>query len=177
MLHELGHLIMHSSISEEDAIKKEVIDFADQQADRFAAAFLLPATSFPKDIHGTSLISLEAVKLKWGAALSTIIKRCETLGILSDNQIGYLKKQMTIRKYWYSEPLDEELIVEPPEMLKDAINLLIDHNIISKTSFLNASAFSVEDLKKICSLPDDFFDGCVKRQKPILRVIKSETMG
>lgn len=177
MLHELGHLIMHSSISEEDAIKKDVIDFADQQADRFAAAFLLPATSFPKDIHGTSLISLEAVKLKWGVALSTIIKRCETLEILSDNQIGYLKKQMTIRKYWYSEPLDEELSVEPPEMLKDAINLLIDHNIISKTSFLNTSAFSAEDLKKICSLPDDFFDGCVKRQKPILRVIKSEMQG
>ncbi len=175
MAHELGHLIMHSSISEEDAIKKNVIDFADQQADRFAAAFLLPTTSFPKDIHGTSLVSLEAVKLKWGVSLSTIIKRCDTLGILSENQIGYLKKQMTIHKYWHSEPLDKKLVIAPPEMLKDAINLSIEYNIISKTSFLNSSAFSADDLKKICSLPDDFFDECEKRQKPILRVIKSKT--
>ena len=46
--------------------------------------------------------------------------------------LRYLKKQMTIQKYWYSEPLDEELSVEPPEMLKDAINLLIDHILVGK---------------------------------------------
>lgn len=65
ILHELGHLIMHSSISEEDSIKKCVSDFADIQADRFAAAFLLPATSFPKDIRSTSLASLEKHRFSW----------------------------------------------------------------------------------------------------------------
>ena len=58
ILHELGHLIMHSSISARDAEKKAVVDLADEQADRFAASFLLPATSFPKDLRGTSLTSL-----------------------------------------------------------------------------------------------------------------------
>lgn len=62
ILHELGHLILHSSVSEEDAIKKEIIDFADMQADRFATAFLLPASSFPKDVRGTSLDYLKIVK-------------------------------------------------------------------------------------------------------------------
>ena len=137
ILHELGHLIMHSSIAEEDSVKKEVIDLADGQADRFAAAFLLPATSFPKDIRSTSLVSLEAIKQKWGVSISTIIKRCETLELLTENQINYLKRQMTIKKYWYKEPLDDVLTIPEPEMMRDAIYLLVDNNIVTKAAFVN----------------------------------------
>ena len=173
LLHELGHLIMHSSITEEDSVKKQIVDFADMQADRFAAAFLLPSTSFPKDIRSTSLASLEIVKHKWQASLSTIIKRCETLELLSEHQINYLKRQMTTCKYWYKEPLDDILFVTPPEILRDAICLLVDNQIITKDSFLNTSGLAVDDLKSICSLPDDFFDGYPQRVKPLLRVVGS----
>lgn len=172
ILHELGHLIMHSSISEEDAVRKEVVDFADMQADRFAAAFLLPATSFPKDVRGTSLAYLEMVKKKWGAAMSTIIRRCETLGLLTDSQIGYLKRQMTTNRYWHKEPLDDVLQIEPPEMLRDAVYLLIDNNIITRHDFLDLCALPPKDLQYICSLPDDFFDNCLRKQKPILRIVE-----
>lgn len=175
ILHELGHLIMHSSIAEDDSIKKEIVDLADMQADRFAAAFLLPATSFPKDIRSTSLASLEIVKRKWGAAMSTIIKRCETLEVLTENQINYLKRQMTTQKYWYKEPLDDVLTVADPEMMRDAIYLLLDNKIITKAAFINASALPVQDLKYICGLPDEFFDGFNQRKKPALRVIKTGT--
>lgn len=175
ILHELGHLIMHSSISEEDSTNKGVVDLADTQADRFAAAFLLPATSFPKDIRSTSLISLEAVKRKWGAALSTIIKRCETLELLTENQINYLKRQMTTQKYWYKEPLDDVLTVAEPEMLRDAIYLLINNKIITKAAFINATALPLQDLQHICGLPDDFFDEFNQRKKPVLRLLKTTT--
>lgn len=173
ILHELGHLILHSSIDEENAVKKDTVDYADMQADRFAAAFLLPATSFPKDIRSTSLTSLEIIKRKWGAALSTIIKRCETLDLLTENQINYLKRQMTTRKYWHKEPLDDELIVAAPEMLRDSILLLIDHNIITKAGFISSTALPVEDLKYLCGLPNEFFDDFLRRKKPILRILGS----
>lgn len=175
ILHELGHLIMHSSIAEDEAVKKDIVDLADMQADRFAAAFLLPATSFPKDIRSTSLSSLEIVKRKWGAAMSTIIRRCETLDLLTENQINYLKRQMTTRKYWHKEPLDDILTVAAPEMLRDAIYLLVDNKIITPIAFINASGLSPADLKYICGLPDEFFDGFNQRKKPILRVIKTGT--
>lgn len=173
ILHELGHLIMHNSISEEDSVKKAIIDLADTQADRFAAAFLLPATSFPKDIRGTSLSALEIIKHKWGAAMSTIIKRCETLDLLSVNQINYLKRQMTTKKYWHKEPLDDVLDIQPPEILRDAIYLLVDNRIITRDSFINDSGLSINDLKSICGLPDNFFEGFNPRKKPMLRVITS----
>lgn len=173
ILHELGHLIMHSSIPNECSTKKSVVDLADLQADRFAASFLLPSTSFPKDLHGNSLSSLENIKFKWGAAMSTIIKRCETLELFSENQLNYLKRQMTTKKYWYKEPLDDILSIDGPEMLRDAVYLLIDNKIINKNFFLNNSALSIKDLENICSLPDDFFNDCNSRQKPILRVVKT----
>ena len=105
--------------------------------------------------------------------MSTIIRRCEDLDLLSENQLNYLKRQMTTNKYWYKEPLDDVLTIHPPEMLRDAVFLLIDNNIITRDSFINTSAISTEDLKCLCSLPDDFFQGYNHRQKPILRVIKS----
>lgn len=173
LLHELGHLIMHSSIPESDAVKKGIADFADDQADRFAAAFLLPSTSFPKDIRGSSLESLKIVKKKWGAALSTIIRRCRTLELLSESQLDYLSRQMTVNKYWYKEPLDDVLTLQPPEILRDAVYLLVDNRIITSDTFLSASGLDVDDLKCICGLPNDFFANCSQRQKPILRVVSS----
>lgn len=171
LLHELGHLIMHSSIVESDSIKKDVVNLADAQADRFAAAFLLPATSFPKDVISSSLASLEILKRKWGAAMSTIIKRCETLGLLTENQINYLRRQMSTKKYWHKEPLDDILTVAEPEILRDAVYLLVDNKIITRSSFINSSALATDDLKHLCGLPDDFFDGCNERRKPMLRLL------
>lgn len=173
ILHELGHLIMHSSIAEDESTKKDIVDLADMQADRFAAAFLLPATSFPKDIRSTSLTSLEIVKRKWGAAMSTIIRRCEDLELLTENQINYLKRQMTTQKYWHKEPLDDVLTIAAPEILRDAIYLLIDNKIFTQASFINASGLSTTDLKLICGLPDDFFDDFNQRKKPVLRLINT----
>ncbi len=173
ILHELGHIIMHSAISEEESTKREIVDFADMQADRFAAAFLLPATSFPNSIRGTSLSVMEIAKVKWGAAISTIIKRCENLELLTENQLNYLKRQMSTNKYWHKEPLDDVLTIKGPELLRDAILMLIENNVLTKDSFINNSALPRTDLKCICGLPDDFFDDFIIRQKPILRVLKT----
>lgn len=169
--HELGHLIMHNSISEEDALKKSIIDYADAQADRFAAAFLLPSTLFPNDIHGSALSMLEPVKRKWGASFSTIIKRCETLNLLTENQIGYLGRQMTMKKYWREEPLDDILTVEGPGILRSAIMMLIEEGFITKEHFAMLSALSSDDLRILCALPENFFFEYDNRQKPFLKVI------
>ena len=172
--HELGHLLMHSSITEDDSVRKDIVDLADMQADRFAAAFLLPATSFHKDIRSTSLSSLETIKRKWGVAMSAIIKRCETLELLNENQINYMKRQMTTRKYWHKEPLDDILTLAEPEIIRDAIYLIIDNKILTKAAFINASGLSVQDLKQICFLPDEFFDDYYERKKPVLRIVGAE---
>lgn len=169
--HELGHLIMHSAITDSDSIRKDIVDLADEQADRFAAAFLLPATSFPNDIHGTSILALESIKAKWGAALSTMIRRCKTLELLTDNQVDYLQRQMSTNRYWRKEPLDDKLTIQQPELLRDAIKLIVDEQVISKKTFFEECAMSQRDVQTICELPDDFFDDFTYRKKPVLRLV------
>lgn len=171
LLHELGHLVMHSSIASDEATKKTVVDFADDQANRFAAAFLLPRTTFPAEIHGSSLTALQYLKEKWGVAMSTIIRRCEDLKLLSENQLNYLRRQMTAKGYWRREPLDDVLTVQGPEILRDSIMMLVENRIISKESFIHKASLSVNDLKSICQLPDSFFADTVSRQKPVLRIL------
>lgn len=172
ILHELGHLLMHSSITEEESTNKEIIDKIDEQADRFAAAFLLPATSFPNDLFNHSLDTLVMIKKKWGASISAIINRCASLGLLRDNQINYLKSRMTVLKYWHHEPLDDVLTIAGPEMLRDAVYLLIDNKIITKQMFINLCGLSTNDLQDLCGLPKEFFESLSEREKPMLKLIK-----
>lgn len=171
LLHELGHIIMHNSIVEQEAVKKDVVELADAQADHFAAAFLLPETSFPNDVHGNTLPSIEMVKRKWGAAMSTIIKRCEQLKLFTDNQINYLRRQMTVKKYWRKEPLDDEMTIVGPEILRDAVYLLVDNKLVTPESLLTDSGLALSDFRSLCSLPDDFFKSKDQRLKPNLRLV------
>ncbi len=50
-----------------------------------------------------------------------------------------LEKANDSSKYWRNDPLDGELSVAGPEMMRDAVYLLIDNKIITKTSFTQTS--------------------------------------
>ena len=78
---------------------------------------------------------------------------------------------MTAKQYWRKEPLDDILFIDGPEMLRDAVLLLINNNIITRNYFINSSALSINDLKSICMLPAEFFNDLYDRQKPILKLI------
>ena len=80
---------------------------------------------------------------------------------------------MTAKKYWRKEPLDDILTIESPEIIRDAIYLLIDSHILTKAAFIHSSALSIHDLKYLCGLPDEFFNDYVERKKPMLRLIKT----
>lgn len=168
--HELGHLLMHSTVPVEKTRSKEILQLADHQADRFAAAFLMPISSFPKDIHRNSLLSFENIKKKWGVSFSAIISRCNDLSLFSENQINYLKKQMTINQYWRSEPLDSILAIDGPEIFSSTVQMLLENNVISKSDL--TSTLSPADLTKICVLPDEFFNNSYIRPRPILKILE-----
>ena len=53
LAHELGHLVLHRHISENDRLAHH--DLLEKQAHAFAGAFLLPRTSFPRDFTVPSL--------------------------------------------------------------------------------------------------------------------------
>lgn len=151
--HELGHLLMHADYFTDEDLKNNAIhEKIEDEANRFAGAFLLPKEKFSKDVFSTSIDHFIQMKAKWKASMGCMIYRCETLGILSSNQIKYLKDQMTTRVYWRKEPLDSEMPVEKPFAHKQAISLLLDNNIITVGQLIEDTGCSADELEQYCFL-------------------------
>ena len=151
--HELGHLLMHADYyTEDDITNKLVYDKLEDEANRFAGALLMPREKFKRDIFSTSIDHFIQVKSKWKSSISSMIRRCDSLGILSENQVKYLNNQMTIRAYWKQEPLDTDTPVEKPFVHKQAINLLLENNIISGRQFVEDIGCLPDELEQYCFL-------------------------
>ena len=149
--HELGHLLMHSDYYSEGDLKNFAIhEKLENEANRFAVTFLLPNKSFVKDVFSSSIDHFIQLKAKWKASIGCMIYRCNTLKILSSNQIKYLKDQMTIRMYWRKEPLDKEMPVEKPFAHKQAIVLLLDNIIITSRQLIEETGCLAEELEQYC---------------------------
>lgn len=79
--HELGHLVMHRRI-------KAFGDECEREADRFAAAFLMPRSSVIEygRSANASVSSLARLKKRWGVSVAALARRLLDLGIFSQAQ-------------------------------------------------------------------------------------------
>jgi Zn-dependent peptidase ImmA (M78 family)/DNA-binding XRE family transcriptional regulator len=152
LAHELGHMILHSSVEvTADNLKK-----IEKQANRFASAFLLPRESFSREVLGTSLDHFLFLKEKWGIAISAMAYRCKDLHILSDNQFSYLMRQMNSFRIKKQEPLDEKFQMRPPSILGESIKMLINQRVQTKAQIEDALALNLTDIESLCGLPKGF---------------------
>lgn len=157
--HELGHLLMHADYYTEEELKNSNIhEKLENEANRFAGAFLLPEVTFSKDVFSTSIDHFIQLKAKWKVSIGCMIYRCENLGILSTNQIKYLKDQMTTRVYWRKEPLDSTMPIEKPFAHKQAVMLLLENNIITPYQFVEDTGCNAEELEQYCFLDKGTLD-------------------
>ncbi|MDR1773269.1 MAG: ImmA/IrrE family metallo-endopeptidase, partial [Clostridioides sp.] len=142
LAHELGHLILHKNINFED-IKE--MDKLEEQANRFASAFLLPIESFNREVYSSSIDGFLLLKKRWKVSMSAMIRRCLDTEILTDNQVRYLKAQMTQNGYWHREPLDDTLKIEKPYLFKQAFEVLLDKKIFTKDTLLDSLKLNKQD--------------------------------
>ncbi|WP_019632001.1 ImmA/IrrE family metallo-endopeptidase [Actinomadura atramentaria] len=76
--HELGHLVMHA-----DAEPGEKI--VEDQAQRFAAEFLMPAAEIAAELPAVAdWDRLAALKARWGVSLAALLYRARTLGVMRE---------------------------------------------------------------------------------------------
>lgn len=171
LAHELGHLILHSKISDKEFSNNSKI--LEKEANRFASALLLPREEFVKDIYNASLNNFMCLKEKWKVSIAAMIYRAHDLEIISDFQYTTLMKQMTIKKWKKKEPLDENIKFEKPNMIKEAIELLEEHNILTTDELLEKTCLNEERVEKLCFLPKGYFKNKSEIQyKPVLKIIK-----
>lgn len=96
--HELGHLVLHRHGGPEGKL-------AESQANRFAAAFLMPEDDIKARIpRFVVLENLIRAKRRWGVSVSALAYRLHKLGTLSDWQYRTMCIEMNRRGYRQTEP-------------------------------------------------------------------------
>ncbi|PKH10322.1 ImmA/IrrE family metallo-endopeptidase [Planomicrobium sp. MB-3u-38] len=131
--HELAHFLLHDLIIDSDELTKEQYKKMEVEAHEFAGAFLLPAQAFVDDIlaHPTDLNNYIHLKRKWKVSISAMTMRAYKLGVITLPQYQQLQRKISFNNWRKTEPLDDKLPVEEPSALKQAIQLLIEHNVLS----------------------------------------------
>lgn len=77
--HELGHLVMHGEHAKPEGQLAEV------EANRFAAALLMPASGvYAQRLHNARAEAIIASKVKWGVAAMALAHRVNELGLMSE---------------------------------------------------------------------------------------------
>jgi Zn-dependent peptidase ImmA (M78 family)/transcriptional regulator with XRE-family HTH domain len=149
--HELGHLVLHMWVDDVQFSDKRVQKRLENEANKFAAAFLLPRETFCQEIMSTSINHFKMLKRRWKVSIAAMVYRCHELGILSDSQVLYLRKQLS--KYRRREPLDDELTPENPNVLKQAITMLIEAGVKTPAEIVDELKLRPDFIESICNLP------------------------
>jgi Zn-dependent peptidase ImmA (M78 family)/transcriptional regulator with XRE-family HTH domain len=128
--HELGHLLFHQHLSEEEILKnsKEI----EKQANLFASAFLMPAETFTKDVLDTSIQGFKRLKPKWGVSIQAMIYRARTLELITEETFDNHFRNISARGWRKarSEPLDEIIPPVNRSLGKTTLELLEKNDVI-----------------------------------------------
>lgn len=160
--HELGHIVLHRHVSPEQAKIPAFHKLIEQQAHRFAGAFLFPREAFVSEARVVSLDYLRSLKKRWGMSIGAMIMRAFQLQLIDENEKQTLFRNMTYRK-WRGpllEPFDspEEMPIEKPRMLRRGIQILLESGNFAKSSILASLPHPPSEIEELASLEDNFFE-------------------
>lgn len=155
LAHELGHLIMHRELTEND--KKELIDVLEAHAHYFASCFLFPNDAFMTETYKITIEELTLLKKRWGMSIAAMIFKADALKIISAEKNTSLWKSYRFRKYTTCEPFDNEFEPEQPTLLSNIIKLLLNEGGFNKFNIVDKFGLKPH-LEKLAGLPDNFLN-------------------
>ncbi len=109
LLHELGHLVLHQR-----ATNLSLNESIEEEANMFAAEFLMPAKDIKKDLRQLDIQRLAPLKLKWRTAMQALLIRAEQLGVNTPATSKRLWGEIGRNGWRTSEPTELEVRGEEP---------------------------------------------------------------
>ena len=169
-VHELGHLVLHSSVRAQGLPERH--KQLEKQAFRFASAFLLPTQSFMAELWAPTLDSFRSLKERWKVSIGVMIKRCEELGVINEIQAQRLWVNYSRRGWRKNEPLDDMIPQENPRLLRRSFELLIEERIKTRSQILLDLPYSSSDIEELAGLPFGYFNREFSAEIAILPKLK-----
>ncbi|WP_257985490.1 XRE family transcriptional regulator [Bacillus sp. V5-8f] len=162
--HELGHKILHDPYLNIDDLSKEEFKLMEQEANDFAAAFLLPANAFLKDvlIHPNDLMYYISLKKRWSVSVGAMVMRAYKLGAITEGTYHYMQRQISQKGWRTSEPLDDIKEISDPVSMKQAVELLIENDyatgeeLVQKLSHHYGLSLNREEVEELLGLDSGY---------------------
>lgn len=171
LAHELGHIVLHSKLSSKEV--QENYTIIEEEAKKFAGAFLLPDKEFSNDIYSINIDKFVYLKSKWKVSIAGMVVRANQLNLITNDQQTYLFKRISAKKWRIQEPLDDTIEYEKPSILREATELLFDNKIISVEQLVRDLAFSRSEIERLCFLEEGYLSAkCNDKNKLFLRIVK-----
>ncbi len=122
LAHECGHFVLHDGVETGDQI-------TESEANKFASAFLFPRAAFINEFISAKNTRLDwkliyKLKIRWGMSAKAILYRAHHLDLISAQQ--YRSGNVHLNKTGQSktEKYDENIQLETPELLINALEML-----------------------------------------------------
>ncbi|MCY1083797.1 helix-turn-helix domain-containing protein [Archangium lansingense] len=155
--HELGHLVLHRDVDQSRLNKPGEWRAFENQAHRFAAAFLFPPEAFRSEVKSFSLDGFFDVKMRWKVSVRMMMMQARRLGFLSEEGVTRLHINYARRGYKRNEPLDEQLPPEQPRLLRRALELWVAER--GHEEVCAHLPFAVRDVVTLAGVPRGLLTG------------------
>ena len=111
LCHEIGHVVMHHLPTSNP----------EEEADRFASEFLMPAREIASELTRLTLEKAAALKCYWKVSMAAIIRRARDLEKINEPQYRYFCMELSRRGYRKCEPAP--IPAEEPGLFRDIVDL------------------------------------------------------
>lgn len=113
LCHELGHILMHQVPTAN----------MEEEANRFAAEFLMPERDISSHLDRVSLPRLANLKPFWKVSMAALLYRAADLGKVTERMARHLWMQMGTYGYRRREPPELDIPREEPGLLQEIVDL------------------------------------------------------
>jgi Zn-dependent peptidase ImmA (M78 family) len=138
LAHELGHTVMHFGRDFDPTV-------AEEQANNFAAAFLLPARELKADLrYPVTLADLASLKRKWRVSMAAIARRARALNVIDDTRYRSICIDMSRNGWRKTEPV--AIGAESPKLFGQMIyaHLKVGYTVAELTELLFVSEADIQ---------------------------------
>lgn len=154
--HELGHLILHRYVKSQDVLDKTSYKKLENEADRFASAFLMPSSSFPNEVYFEHLEYFIQLKKRWQVSIAAMIRRSKDTGRISTTKYERLYQQISMNRWRKNEPLDDELTPESPMLICKAVEMAIESGCLTSQALQNVLKVKMSEIEDLLNLQAGF---------------------
>jgi Zn-dependent peptidase ImmA (M78 family)/transcriptional regulator with XRE-family HTH domain len=156
LLHELGHIVMHR-------IPKTEME---EEANEFAAEFLLPQDDIRSDLYNTSLDHLLLLKSKWMASVASLVMCAKRLGLLTSTEYEARFRELSRRGWRTREPFPLPDGLEAPRIVSQLVGAHSGHLHFSSEEFSSLFGVGTSD-------PESLIPPSLIAQEPKIRLVVS----